>query len=458
MKDTKDMFKIDLIEETLERAFYSKNTLFSATRLLFFKYVLDNFVGATTKEDYQRYSRIKTMLAAQDVDAGPNEVGIVLDIVDQYYKVDGLFSNSRSDYAKELFGMDAGWQRKTAEKTAFTDIMSILASIDLEDDEFCNKGKMLVESLLVQMQNKNARSRMFTESCTRQEVCAIANSILKVQDGDTFLDFASGSGMSTISIVGNKKANVINFDINEEVLSISAMLYLMYGYSEIKFRCADTLLNPGLELNPWHYDIQQVRANKIFVDPPVGIKVDTTEKYGYRIDSTIAAIDQVTESLEYGGKGLVTVHPSILYGSSIQQNERKKRLIEQGYLSAVVALPITFGRTAVTMSLMIISKEKNDQVLFVNANSKAFSQYVEKIRPREEVINQQGIDFISDIVNNKLVVNEISALVDAEVIMQKGYDLMPTTYVKERMMQETLTMEEIEAELKSLYAKLGVLN
>ena len=64
--DIVNIGKIVCLQEELNRVFYAKNTGFSAVRLFFLKYITDNFVGATTKEDMQHYARIQKMSAIRN--------------------------------------------------------------------------------------------------------------------------------------------------------------------------------------------------------------------------------------------------------------------------------------------------------------------------------------------------------------------------------------------------------
>jgi type I restriction-modification system DNA methylase subunit len=50
----------------------------------------------------------------------------------------------------------------------------------------------------------------------------------------------------------------------------------------------------------------------------------------------------------------------------------------------------------------------------------------------------------------------LSTFVSTDVIKEKNYDLMPAVYVKEKMKEESMTIEEIDEELAKLYAQLGV--
>ena len=446
--DLNNILKISLLQEELNRVFYAKNTGFSAVRLFFLKYITDNFVGATTKEDMQRYALVQKMLAARDVEGGPNALIPVLQIVDSYYNLNGLLKDAINEYAKELFGLDSSWNRKTATLDGFKRIMDALAGIDLtEEPNSQKKGQDLVQNLLDGLQSRSDGNRFMGEFASKSEVGILSRGILQVKEGETFLDFASGTGTTTVLSVGDQECNINNADINRESLSIAAMLYIMNGYKHIKMTCEDVLSNPDIE---WE-------ADKIFVDAPIGMKVSNLRYGAGLIDSTILSIYKVLECLNENGLAVVTVPSGFLFGTVKMQTAAKRELVNKGYLQAVIALPINWFGTGVTINLLVLSKQqKRDKVLFLNAHSTGFAKYVQKVNGKLTSITQEGLDEILDIFHNNTEIEGLSSNISIQTIEGKDYDLMPTTYIKERLEEDDMTVEEIDAELEKLYASLGV--
>lgn len=444
--DIRSIGQIVCLEEELNRVYYAKNTGFSAVRLFFLKYITDNFIGAASREEMQDYATVQKMFAARNVEGGPNALMPVLDIVDKYYGLGGLLRESINEYAKELFGLDNSWNRKTATLEGFKRIMGALASIDLaEEKDSCEKGQALVGELLEGMQTRSDGNRFMGEFASKKEVGILASGLLQVKTGETFLDFASGTGSSTVLAVGNENCNIINADINRESLSIAAMLYIMNGYQRINLQNGDILSDPD---TLWS-------ADKIFVDSPIGMKL-LNLRYGEKVDSTVLSIYKAVECLKENGTAVVTAPSGLLFGSSRQQNAVKQMLVDNGYLQAVIALPVNWFGTGVTINLLVLSKQKHNQVLFVNGHSAEFSKYVEKTNGRMATISQEGLDKILDIHNNAITLDGLSTFVSTDVIKDKNYDLMPAIYVKEQIQEESMTIEEIDEELAKLYAQLGV--
>ena len=444
--DIQNIKKMVLLEEELNRVYYAKNTGFSAVRLLFLQYITDNFIGAVTKEDMQCYALVQKMLATRNVEGGPNALIPVLDIVDKYYKLNGLMRDSINEYAKELFGLDNSWNRKTATLEGFKRIMGALASIDLAEEKgSCAKGQALVQELLAGMQTRTDGNRFMGEFASKKEVGILAHGLLQLKSGETFLDFASGTGSSTVLTVGGENCNIINADVNRESLSIAAMLYIMNGYQHIDLQNLDVLSDPDAY---WE-------ADKIFVDAPIGIKL-LNLRYGEKVDSTVLSIYKTLECLREGGVAVVTAPSGLLFGSSKKQNTIKKMLVENGYLKAVIALPVNWFGTGITINLLVLSKTLDNQVLFFNGHSAKFSKYVEKTNGRMAEITQEGLDKILDVYHNCGNVEGLSVCISRDEIKAKNYDLMPAVYAKEKMKEETVTIEEIDEELAKLYAQIGI--
>ena len=71
----------DLMER-LRDVVYSRNSVFSALRLIFLKYAVDNSIGASNKEDMQQCIRAQKMFAMRDVSNGIETIIPVLRYID----------------------------------------------------------------------------------------------------------------------------------------------------------------------------------------------------------------------------------------------------------------------------------------------------------------------------------------------------------------------------------------
>ena len=243
------------------------------------------------------------------------------------------------------------------------------------------------------------------------------------------------------------RKDIINADINRETLSIAAMLYIMNGYKHIEMNCVDVLSNPDIA---WE-------ADKIFVDAPIGPRTVNLRYGSGLIDCGILSVYKALECLREDGVAVVALPSSALFGTAKTHIALKRELVDKGYLQAVIALPITWFGTGVTINLLILSKQQtNNKVLFINAHNASFAKYVQKSNGKMSSITKEGLDEILDIFYNNTEVEGLSSSISLQTIVNKDYDLMPTTYIKERLAEEDMTIEEIDAELEKLYAQIGV--
>jgi hypothetical protein len=432
--------------DALRNAFFSKNIGFSVIRLLFLKYASDNCLGATTVPEMQNYMRVQRMLSAGDVGLGPNGLVPVLDMLDEHYHLDHLMHNSINEYAKELFGLDDSWVKKNTSDKNFVEIMSILSSMDLTDDpETHEKGRQLALSLIDNLQYHGENARLASPFYSRRELGPIINKILNVQDDDIFLDFCSGIGTTTISAVESRRCKIINQDISEECLSVAAMLYMMCGYEEFELQIQDRFPMEYREVENIEEEFEV--ANKIFVEPPVALRV---RNHPLR-DSSLISLGTAAALLKENGTAIVVVSATALTTQFIGSVKLREELVGNGYVQSVIALPLTFTRTSIPMYMVVLSKKKNDGVLFVN-----FTSYANKANKYKgaNVMTEEHMDLLSRIVCNCEEIESVSRKVSLNEIVKKEYDLMPMVYVTEVKTTPSVSIEEIDRELDELYSQL----
>lgn len=444
----------------LRGAFFHKNIGFSVIRLIFIKYAADNCLGAYTREEMQDYSRLQRVFAARDVGAGPNGLVPILSLIDREYNLNGLMHKSINDYARELFGLDDSWNRKNASDRNFERIMSILSTMDLIDDPATfEKGKVIVDALTYNLYTHGATDKSSAVYYSSRELNAIVSKLLDVQEGETYLDFASGIGTSTLSIVGNGTSPIIHCDVYEEILPVSAMLLIMSGHHNFKLINKDCFDYEGYPIDEMDVvgspvidnDGTGLMADKIFVDPPLGMKC----RGNALRDSHYVAVQKALASLKEGGKAVVAVPASALFTASKKAKLFKEYIFGNGYVESVITLPMTWSGTTVTINLLVLSKKKTYDVFFFNGISEECKRLVETNKTRSAMqISEQGLEWICGVIVNRDTIEGVSRAVNYQEIVSNEYDVIPTRYVQEKIIGDSTTVEEIDAELKALYEKL----
>lgn len=454
-KYTEEIFKL---YDALRGVFFSKNIGLSVIRLIFIKYAIDNCLGAYTREEMQEYVKVQKVLAARDIEVGPDSLISVLDMIDKHYNLPGLMRNRVDDYARELFGLDESWNKKNVSTRNFEDIMSILANMDLMDNlETFEKGKELALALVDNLKYHGENVRFSAQYYSRREIGEIAKRILNVEENETFLDFVAGIGTTTISIVENEKTNIHLIDINEECLSASAMLLIMSGLNNFSVECKDIFDDSVEELcksdifSLEHNSLIEHRADKIFADPPIGMKI----KNNPLRDSSVISLKKTLASLKNDGLAVVTAPASVLFSSLTKTREFRRFMLENKYVHAVISLPITYIGTTITANLVVLSKAPSEKVLFVNGCNSNYVSTVKESRYRGgNLITEHGIDTIVKAINERSDIEGFSRNVSIEELGDNEYDLMPSIYVTEPIVRDDISLEQIDEELQTLYNQL----
>lgn len=441
---------INELEKKLFTVLYSRNLEFSIVRLVFLKYAVDNYVGATSVENMQKCARAQKMFAMKDIENGVETIFTVLKYIDDEYNLSDVLSGNEtiSEYARELFGEDKNRQRKNVVTTDFKGVMDILGSLDLEEKNDNNVlGKALVEALIENIAVNSNRNSFSSEYTTRSSLSKLAGQILNVKPEDVFCDFASGVGLSTIEITQNAMPRIVNADLNNASVAISVMLYIMYGYRNFKIFNENCLVKR----------IDGLCGNKVFVDGPIASKLEKTQDNEYT-DSSLAIINKVMHdylSDDEKSLAVITLPSSPLFVTKKQAVALRKEMLTKGMLKAVVALPPMWRGTAVGTNILVISREKNKDILFVNAQeTQATARERVADVTGEVLLPQDRINLIAQTVLNPETIEGFSKVVSYEEVQNKEYSLIPASYVDVFKEEDDVTLEEIDNQLAKLYSQL----
>ena len=435
----------DLMER-LRGVVYSRNPVFSALRLVFLKYAVDNSIGASNKEDMQQCIRAQKMFAMRDVSNGIETVIPVLRYIDSAYGLDAVLASPENidEYARELFGADRLRQKRNASDEGFRSLMEYVGSLDLEEDQDLAIGRSMVDALISMLESNSERNSFAGENVTNNSVSLLAKALLRVAHDDSFLDFASGAGVSTLLITREDLPAITNVELNGVNAAAAAMLYIMYGYQNIRILVCDSISDR----------IPDIAGNKLFVDPPLAGKVEKSETNEYS-DMSLATLKRVIRDyLTRDGEAVVIVPSGTLFQGNKQAVDIRSELVQLGMVKAVISLPPMWYATSVNTNLLFISKKDmpRAEVLFVDAtremkNAKARSGAA-------AVISSELIGKIASVVADREEILGFSRLVHQNEIRSKDFNLVPSSYITLPSEEDTMTMEEVNAQLAELYRQL----
>ena len=271
-------------------------------------------------------------------------------------------------------------------------------------------------------------------------VYSIASKILAVTKTDTFADFVAGQGVSTFLITnGEAKEYVLSDTAPSNTILILAALY---GINAIRVE------RMALESSAF----QQNLADKIFMDPPVsGASLsEKTDIDGIEVrETTSASILRVIESLKENGIGIITTSGKTLVGTTGAITGIKQRLLEQHLLKAVITLPPCWVGSSVKTNLLVISKEDNEGVVFVDAS-------VSKVVgiTGDGLVGSEGQMMIPEIIRIVQTKSEtkISKFVSYKDI--KDVNITPVAYLSSPKSDDSTSVTDIDKRLSQVYAEL----
>ena len=386
------------------------------------------------------------MFAMRDVSNGIETVIPVLRYIDSAYGLDAVLASPENidEYARELFGADRLRQKRNASDEGFRSLMEYVGSLDLEEDQDLAIGRSMVDALISMLESNSERNSFAGENVTNNSVSLLAKALLRVAHDDSFLDFASGAGVSTLLITREDLPAITNVELNGVNAAAAAMLYIMYGYQNIRILVCDSISDR----------IPDIAGNKLFVDPPLAGKVEKSETNEYS-DMSLATLKRVIRDyLTRDGEAVVIVPSGTLFQGKKQAVDIRTELVQLGMVKAVISLPPMWYATSVNTNLLFISKKDmpRAEVLFVDAtremkNAKARSGAA-------AVISSELIGKIASVVADREEILGFSRLVHQNEIRSKDFNLVPSSYITLPSEEDTMTMEEVNAQLAELYRQL----
>ena len=432
------------VSSALMSVVYTKNMTYSVVRLMFLKYVTDNCFKANTSEKMMDYVRVQKMFAARDNEGGQAAVYPILQMLDEEYKLDNILTSSLNEYAKDLFGTDDSWGRKNSTINHHKAVMAAVAELNLEDNnDEINLGSILAECLASMVDVRARDVISAAETVTPAGIAHLSKIVLQVNKENVYADFVAGAGLSTLTIVPDKDTKIITSEINAECAAVAAMLYIMAGYKDISITVENSLAK---------YEDEVAIADKMFIDAPLNVKKVIEDK---NYSSTYLAVEKTMNMLKDNGTAVVVVPGSMLFGMTKTQIEQRRKLLNNKWLQAVIALPPCFYSAGVGVNLLLISKTNNENVLFINASNNGVMTFSEKDR-RNNILTTEGISTIAQIIENGEEILGISKFCSAEEIAEMNYDLTPAKYMIVEEAHDDTTLNDIENELAELYKKLGL--
>jgi len=279
-------------------------------------------------------------------------------------------------------------------------------------------------------------------------------------------DPAAGSGSLLLQAKKHFDAHIVEDgffgqEINHTTYNLARMNMFLHNINYDKFNIAlgNTLIDPHFgDDKPFDAIVSNppYSVNWIGSDDPTLINDDRFAPAGVLAPKSKADFAFVLHCLSYlssKGRAAIVCFPGIFYRSGAEAKIRKY-LVDGNYVETVISLaPNLFFGTSIAVNILVLSKHKTDnKTQFIDASG------LYKKQTNNNVLTYEGednhIDQIMKVFDNKKDIEHFTKCVDNEVIAQNDYNLSVSSYVESEDTREIVDINNLNAALKTTVAKI----
>ncbi len=311
-----------------------------------------------------------------------------------------------------------------------------LSGLDLEKD-----GAAVFEKAL----RLSYREAFGDERSVNPTVAEIAGRILSPENGDTFLDFLSGTCLSTAVINGRKKGVKTILNDRDMFCTDYAEIYRILSGNEVSICSEDAFSGKFLT---------GTTADRIFLSPVFGSKLQSPFISGgiTAREASGAAVMKALDMLSERGMAAVSLLSTFAFGSQFDFPQIREYLVRGRHVSSVILLPSLSRRTSVPTLLLVITKEKNEDILMVDWTENSSAFYYEK-KYGTPALRKEAVDELSSLIRTRK--GKGSVRVPYEVVEEKACSLLPSLYIEKEEKAKKRTLGEIESDIHDALLDIG---
>jgi type I restriction enzyme M protein len=285
-------------------------------------------------------------------------------------------------------------------------------------------------------------------------------------------DPAAGSGSLLLQAKKQFDAHIIEDgflgqEINHTTYNLARMNMFLHNinYDKFNIQLGDTLTKPcfgddkpfdAIVSNP-PYSLKWIGS-----DDPTLINDERFAPAGVLAPKSKADFAFVLHALSYlssRGRAAIVCFPGIFYRGGAEQKIRQY-LVDNNYVETVISLaPNLFFGTSIAVNILVLSKHKTDTTTqFIDASG-LFKKETNNnvLTDNEDEKNPGHIQQIMQAFDSKDDVEYFAKSVEYDVIVTEGYNLSVSSYVKVEDTREVIDITELNAELKTMVAKIDQL-
>jgi type I restriction enzyme M protein len=281
------------------------------------------------------------------------------------------------------------------------------------------------------------------------------------------LDIASGSG--SLLLQGKKhfdnhiiEDGFYGQEINHTTYNLARMNMFLHNINYDKFHIVlgDTLTNPQFaDEKPFDAIVSNppYSINWIGEGDPTLINDDRFAPAGVLAPKSKADFAFVLHALHYlspKGRAAIVCFPGIFYRGGAEQKIRKY-LVDNNFVESIISIaPNLFFGTSITVTLLVLSKNKKEnKTQFIDASGADFFKKVGNIN----MLTDEHIEKIMDIFDKKEDVQHVAVSIDNTKIAENDYNLSVSSYVVAKDNREKINIAELNEEVSNTVEKINTL-
>lgn len=259
-------------------------------------------------------------------------------------------------------------------------------------------------------------------SDTPKPFAYIARELLCIGAGETVLDYCSGTaGFILDAYLHTEAAKYYGTEISTEAAIVSKIRALFLG--------------DALFIRQGNSVTAELNADKVFADPPFGMKDDYGIEKWRPQDTGLALVYESiprTRRMDWafvlsaltrqkdGGRTVILTYDSLLFRASKGEQEMRRRLVKSGRLEAVIALPQGILPATNILCDLLVFSHGNTSVKMVDARD---------CRVKERFTSEMTQENLDEVLRRVSEVTDYSRTVSHEEIAEREYGLSPVDYM-----------------------------
>ncbi len=251
-------------------------------------------------------------------------------------------------------------------------------------------------------------------------------------------------------------------EVNHTTYNLARMNMFLHNinYDKFNITLGDTLLQPQFgDEKPFDAIVSNppYSINWIGSDDPTLINDDRFAPAGVLAPKSKADFAFVLHALSYlsaKGRAAIVCFPGIFYRSGAEQKIRKY-LVDNNFVETVIALaPNLFYGTSIAVNILVLSKHKTEnKTQFIDASGEDFFKKV----TNNNVLEDQHIEQIMNLFDQKEDVAHIAQSIDNNKIAENDYNLSVSSYIEAKDNREVIDIKVLNEEISKTVEKINKL-